>query len=61
MDTSRKIGIAIVFGIPAIVGGGVAYSLMGSWTAVTLWEVFLAVILTGTLFIFDNSHKKRKI
>jgi len=50
MDISRKIGIGITFGIPAIIGGGLTYSLLESWTAVTLWEIFLAVILATILF-----------
>ncbi len=49
MDISRKLGILVVFGVPAIVGGGIVYALFGeSYTAVSVFETLL--ILTAGAF-----------
>ena len=38
----RKLSVLVVTGVPAIVGGGVAYTLSnGSYAAVARWEVIL--------------------
>ncbi len=44
MDLTRKLAVAIVMIIPAFVIGGLVWSLFGSWLAVLVWEVILAVI-----------------
>lgn len=41
MEISRKLGILIVFGVPAIVGGGVAYAIFGSYVAVLVYGIVL--------------------
>ena len=39
---ARRIGVLIVFGVPAIVGGGIVYALAGhSWAAVGVYEALL--------------------
>jgi len=47
MDTSRKLGILIVFGVPVIVGGGITYALFGGMVPVMIWEVILLLIAGG--------------
>lgn len=47
MDLARLIGILVVFGVPAIIGGGLTYHLLESWIAVALWEA-LVVFGAGT-------------
>ena len=41
MDVFRMIGIMIVFGAPAIVGGGLMYHLFENWFAVAVFEALL--------------------
>ena len=44
MDVSRKLGILVFFGVPAIIGGGIVYHFFGSYTPVFIWEVLLVFI-----------------
>ncbi|VEN73379.1 conserved hypothetical protein [Candidatus Desulfarcum epimagneticum] len=45
MTNSRKIGILVFFGVPAILGGGIVYSLFGySYTPVVVYEILLLLI-----------------
>ncbi len=41
MDVSRKLGILVFCGVPAIVGGGIMYALFDSYIPVFIWEVLL--------------------
>ncbi len=41
MSISRKIGILIFCAVPAIVGGGIVYSVYHSYPAVAVFEVML--------------------
>jgi len=41
MDVSRKLGILVFFGVPAIIGGGIMYALFGSYVPVFIWEILL--------------------
>jgi len=41
MHVSRKLGVLVFCGVPAIVGGGIVYALFGSYVPVFLWEVIL--------------------
>ncbi len=43
MTLSRKLGILILFGIPAIVGGGVVYGVFRGYPAVAVYEVLLYI------------------
>ena len=49
MDISRKIGIMIVNGVPAIVGGGIVYHFFGSYTQVIIYEIILLIAALGLL------------
>ncbi len=44
MDISRKLGILVFFGVPAIIGGGIVYGAAGNYAAVTVYEIILYVI-----------------
>lgn len=48
MDLARLIGIMIVFGVPAIIGGGLVYHLLHSWLAVWLYEALLILVAVTT-------------
>lgn len=41
MDVSRKLGILVFCGVPAIIGGGIIYAMFGSYIPVFIWEVLL--------------------
>ena len=41
MDVSRKLGILVFFGVPAIIGGGIVYAIFGSYTPMWIYEVIL--------------------
>ena len=48
MSISRKLGILVFFGVPAIVGGGIMYSLFdGSYASVIIYEALLLVTAGG--------------
>ena len=50
MDISRKLGILVFFGVPVVIGGGIAYALFGdSYTAVFIYELLL--LLTAGIFV----------
>lgn len=49
MQPERKVGITIVFGIPAIVGAGLIWHLSGTWQAVFCYLGLLAFILGAFL------------
>jgi len=49
MDISRKLGILILFGVPAIIGGGIVYSAFGGFTPVAIYEAVL-LLIAGAFF-----------
>lgn len=49
---SRRLGVLVVFGVPAIVGGGIVYALFGhSWIAVGVFEAALYAGAAATAFL----------
>jgi len=50
MDIFRFIGIIIVSGIPAIIGGGLFFAIFESWIAVVVWEILLIFGATITAY-----------
>ncbi len=44
MDISRKLGILVFFGVPAIIGGGIVYAIFGGLTSVAIYEIILLLI-----------------
>ena len=51
LELSRRFGIAIVCGIPAIVGSGLLWALVESWILVFVYLLLLAATLS--LFIVN--------
>jgi len=41
MSISRKLGILVFCGVPAIVGGGIVYAIFDSLTAIAIYEILL--------------------
>jgi len=48
MDISRRLGILVFTGVPAIVGGGIVYAIFGELTPVWIYEALL-LITAGAL------------
>ena len=44
MNISRKLGILVFCGVPAIIGGGIVYGLTGSYTPVAIYEVLIYLV-----------------
>ncbi len=50
MSVSRKLGILVFFGVPAIIGGGITYSIFdGNYMPVLIYEIILLSI-AGVFF-----------
>jgi hypothetical protein len=47
MDISRRLGILVFCGVPAIIGGGIVYALTASYVAVAVYEVLLLFVAGG--------------
>ena len=47
MDISRKLGILIFFGVPAIMGGGIVFDIFGSYLPVSVYEIILLLFAGG--------------
>ncbi len=47
MSISRKLGISVFFGVPAIVGGGIIFALFGNYIPVAIYETIL-LFFAGT-------------
>jgi hypothetical protein len=50
MEMWRRIGISIIFGILAIIGGGLAWALSEDWAVVFTFLGFLGFILLALVF-----------
>jgi len=49
MNMSRKLGILIFCGVPAIVGGGIVYAAFSSYAPVFVYEILLLLVV-GAFF-----------
>lgn len=49
MDISRKLGILVLCGVPAIVGGGIAFAIFGNYTMVAMFEILLLFTAGGII------------
>lgn len=47
MSIARKLGILVVFGVPAIVGSGIVYAVFGSYISVVIFIVLLLSLAGG--------------
>jgi hypothetical protein len=43
MDISRKLGILVFCGVPAIIGGGIVMAIFGSLTIMWIYEALLLI------------------
>lgn len=50
MDLARMLGIMVVFGVPAIIGGGLVYHLFESWWVVGIWEALVVYMAGSTAY-----------
>ncbi len=48
MEISRKLGILVFFGVPAIIGGGIIYAIFGRFAPVLIYEILL-LFLAGVI------------
>jgi len=44
---SRKVGTMVLIGVPAIIGGGIVYSIFHSYTTLIVYEVILGFTALG--------------
>ncbi len=49
MNISRKLGILVFCGVPAIVGGGIMYALFDSYVPVFIYESLLLLVAGGII------------
>ena len=49
MSIARKLGTLVVFGVPAIVGGGIVYAIFGSYIPVVVFEGLLILAAVGLI------------
>lgn len=47
MDISRRLGILVFCGVPAIIGGGILYGIFHSYAPVAVYEVMLLFVAGG--------------
>ena len=60
MDLARKAGIAVVFGIPAIVGSGLTWQLAHSWQGVFTFLGILGFVVLAFLANPEGVFWKKK-
>lgn len=51
-----RVGMTILCGVPAIVGGGLFFSIFEKWTAVIIWEIVLLALLAVLLSKGDKAE-----
>ena len=49
MNISRKLGILIFCGVPAIIGGGIVYHMFGTFIPVAIYETILLFVAGGLI------------
>ena len=49
MNISRKLGVLVFCGVPAIVGGGIMYALFDSYVSVFIYESLLLLVAGGII------------
>jgi len=47
MNTSRRLGILVIFAVPAIIGGGIIYAIFGNYVPVFVYEILLLMVAGG--------------
>jgi len=54
-DIGRRLGILVVCGVPAIIGGGIIYSIFGRFAPVLIYEIVL-LFLAGAIVTKRNDQ-----
>ena len=49
MNISRKLGVLVFCGVPAIVGGGIVYAIFDSYVPVVVFEFLLLLVAGGII------------
>lgn len=49
MDLSRKLGILVFCAVPAIIGGIIIFTLLGSYAPVAVYEIILILTALGII------------
>ncbi len=47
MTISRKLGVLLLMGVPAIVGGGIVFHFFQNYTAMIMYEILLGLTALG--------------
>jgi len=47
MDISRRLGILVIFGVPAIIGGVICFNIFNSYPSVFVYECMLYLFAGG--------------
>ncbi|MCK5195741.1 MAG: hypothetical protein KAQ71_18150 [Desulfobulbaceae bacterium] len=47
MNISRRLGILVIFAVPAIIGGGIIYAIFGNYVPVFVYEILLLMVAGG--------------
>ena len=47
MNISRRLGTLVVFGVPAIIGGGIVYGIFKDYVPVFIYEALLILVAGG--------------
>jgi hypothetical protein len=47
MNISRRLGILVIFAVPAIIGGGIIYAIFGNYVTVFVYEILLLLVAGG--------------
>ena len=47
MNISRRLGILVIFAVPAIIGGGIIYAIFGNYVPVFVYEILLLLLAGG--------------
>ncbi len=47
MDVSRKLGILVFCAVPAIIGGGIVFTIFDGWAPVFIYETLLLFAAGG--------------
>ena len=47
MDISRRLGTLVVFGVPAVIGGGIVYAIFHSYVSVFAYIIILLLVAGG--------------
>lgn len=58
MNWAWIMGMIILTGVPAIVGGGLFWHFFEKWTAVIVWEVLLLFIMSFVIAKGDRSRSE---